>query len=248
MKSFFLFLFAFSFAISSSAQIEKSVENVLLKKDFVKFQEYSDSISRPNEAHGYWEYKRELIKGYWEGVFCFEKRSAGFRVNILATDSTIIFFDLSEQKSQNREEGPAVYYETLSTSRNDSLFDGLKISFKNTFRTELNFSELFNVSVVFSDGGCGYSGIPPKGKVKTDELVKNKDHIGLQEMLGSANTEMQVYAVSGFYELKKKGETLTPVEKEMINAVLQKKGTIRVCSGCTYGIQEISEATGFFRF
>jgi hypothetical protein len=260
MKYLIVLLLSLSSAISVSAQIEKEAAKILRHKDFTRFEKFTDSLNASKgNVRSHWEYKRELVKGYWEGVFYFEravkdKANAaihsiyGFRVNIIATDSTIIYFDLGEKKNKKVVNEWVPYYVSTDTFKNEALFTELSISFKNTFHAELNFSELFNLSIVYSDGGCGYAGTQREEKMQLDELVLKKDRAGLQKWLGSSNTETQLYAVAGFYQLKKNGETLTPEEMQMINAVLQKKGAVQTCSGCMYGLDEIKRISKDFKF
>lgn len=233
---------------------------MLLTHDFIRFEKFADSLGKTKgNVSSYWGYKRELVKGFWEGIFYFERSVKdsvnpaissiyGFRVNILATDSTIIYFDLGEKKYKKVDEHWEPYYENMDHFKNDSLFSVLKTAFKNTFRTELNFDELFKLSIVYSNGGCGYSGVLREEKMQLDALVEDKDHTSLQLWLGSSNTETQLYAVEGFFRLEKSGEVLTPVEMEMIHAVLQKKGNVNTCNGCIYVNNEISRIAKDFNF
>jgi hypothetical protein len=260
MRPFFVLLFTFSFGFPAFSQIEKVADKMLLTKDFIRFEKFADSLNKSKgNIRSHWEYKRELVQGYWEGVFYFEKYVKdkfnpaissvyGFRVNLIATDSVIIYFDLGEKKNQKVDKEWVPYYESMDHFKNDSLFSVLNNSFIKTFRADLNFSELFNLSIVYSDGGCGYVGTLSKEKMQLDTLVMKKDLVSLRKWLGSSNTETQLYAVDGFHRLKKEGVLLTPMDLEMINAVLQKKGTVQTCSGCMYGLDEINRLAKDFKF
>jgi hypothetical protein len=252
MKKLLISLLLCCSTIYSFAQIEKQADEILRYKDFTRFEKFADSLNTlKGNVRSHWEYKRELVKGYWEGVLYFERSAENkankgtysvnsFRVNIIATDSTIIYFDLLEVKSKKVSNEWVPDYVSSDTYKNDNLFTDLNTAFKKTFRAELNFSELFNLTIVYSDGGCGYGGRLRKEKMQIDELVLNNDRLGLQKWLSSSNTETQLYAVDGFYHLQKNGALLTPVELEMINAVQQKKGTVQTCSGCSFGLDQIS--------
>ena len=96
------------------AQIQNDVSKILAKKNFQEFKSYSDKLSTKwKNSTSYWENLRDLTKGFQEGVFYFEQSVPHkdnpaisavytYRVNIIATTSTIIFYDLSEKKKQTR--------------------------------------------------------------------------------------------------------------------------------------------------
>jgi hypothetical protein len=256
MKFFLPLFFILCFHSIAGARvipIQDRVDSALLTKDFVSFKNFSDNLSKSEKGiQCYWEFLRELVSGYNEGIFYFEKDGfssvSTFRITMLTTDSTIISFELSEQlyrKIKDDESEP--YFEIKDQYKNDSLFALLQSSFKAVFGTELKESELFNESVVYG-GHCGYGGIERPEMQELDKMVMKKDRKGLDEWLQSANVEKQVYAVDGLSQLKRKGELITPEEMRMIHAIKNKKGEIRTCSGCIYGNKKISEVVSDFRF
>jgi hypothetical protein len=66
--------------------------------------------------------------------------------------------------------------------------------------------------------------------------------------LQSTNVETQLYAVEGFYKLKKAGYQIKESELQSIRNVLKKKGTVRTCMGCRYGLNEIQQIAKEFEF
>jgi hypothetical protein len=59
--------------------------------------------------------------------------------------------------------------------------------------------------------------------------------------LKSTNSEKQLYAVEGVLKLIKSGSKFSKQELDLFSKVTNKKGTIKVCHGCIYSTQEISE-------
>ena len=155
---------------------------------------------------------------------------------------------LAEKKfKQIKENEWFDYLSTIDEYQDDSLFKFLKVKFTEAFKIPLNETQLFNNSIVFGMA-CGRVGIDPDEKVEIDNLVRAKDRKSLRRWLQSTNVEKQIYGVSGFYQLRQKGLTLTSDELNMINAIITKKGTIYVCSGCDHSRQEIASVVKGFKF
>tara|TARA_R110002020_G_scaffold200610_3_gene402942 strand:- start:137 stop:463 length:327 start_codon:yes stop_codon:yes gene_type:complete len=88
-------------------QIQNDVKKVLASLDFVEFKMFTDNLSIENESLGtHWEHLRDLTSDFQEGVFFFEKSVPDkenpaissvytFRVNLVVTHSTIIYYELS---------------------------------------------------------------------------------------------------------------------------------------------------------
>lgn len=72
-------------------------------------------------------------------------------------------------------------------------------------------------------------------------VENNKAH--LLTWLSSANTEKQVYAADGLLQLKKTGTSLSVDEMRVIDFIINKKGTMFVCSGCSHWHEDITEVT-----
>lgn len=246
-------------AISSLAQIQDEVGKVLAKKNFVEFKSYADQLSKNRKGvTSYWENLRELTNGYQEGVFYFEQSIphkenpaissvSTFRVTILTSFNSIIFYHLGEKKNKRVGKDWVPYFDTIVFYKNDSLYAELKSSFKKTFGAVLNEKELFLNSIIYGSS-CGYAGMDPYEKTQIDLLVKNQDKKSLLKWVQSTNTEKQVYGVDGLYQLKKQGIKFSEFEIGMINAVLEKKGTIQVCEGCIHSTEEISVVTKKIKF
>lgn len=112
---------------------------------------------------------------------------------------------------------------------------------------EKKIHDLFNHRIIY--GGC------TRGGGNSDQimiyLVDIIDTNTLFTWLFSTNTELQVYAVEGFYRLEKKGIKITDQQWQIISMIKNKTGCLKVCNGCIGGIYrcaEIQEACKKFKF
>lgn len=162
-----------------------------------------------------------------------------FRVTIIATNETIAYYELSEEKYKKAGDGWESYYDLIDKFEDRKLLDSLQKSFKRIFQADLNKSELFITDFVYGRH-CGNAGVDPEGRQQIDEWVAKRDKSQLLKWLRSANVEKQVYAIDGLLQLKKVGLKLTAAERSIIKFVLNKKGSVYVCGGCMYYRQGIS--------
>ena len=122
-----------------------------------------------------------------------------------------------------------------------------KISRKSLLYCKFNSRELFIDSIVYG-ARCSDAGIDPLEKTYLDQFVEIKDKASLLKWLRSTNVETQLYAVEGFYGLKKAGYKINDGELRSIKNVLEKKGTVRTCSGCFFSREEIRQIAKNFKF
>lgn len=94
---------------------------------------------------------------------------------------------------------------------------------------------------------CGLAGVNPEGRQKIDKWVTNKNKPELLKWLKSTNTEKQLYAAEGLYELRKLGVRITDEELLILKFVTTKSGTVHVCSGCINSQDEISTVAMEFK-
>lgn len=234
------------------AQIQDEVSKQLAAKDFVTFKKYADSLVRlEHRINAYWEFLRDVTADIQEGVFTFEQTAADkdnpaisrvytFRVNLLTTKTTIIYYKLSEEKIKKEEGGLVSYYKPIEKFKNDSAYTIFKKSFKETYQADLNEKDLFLTGFVYGTN-CGIAGTRTAGRAQMDEWVEAKNKVEIVKWLKSANTEKQLYAVDGLRELEKAGIKLTEEEKRIVDFVCNKNGTVYVCSGCIHSRQDIQE-------
>lgn len=254
-----IILILFFFNNTLFGQIENDVNKVLSSKNFVAFKKYADNLSKNEKLiTTHWESLRDLTNDFQEGVFIFEKSIPDkknpsessiftYKVNLIATKSTIIYYELSEEKNKKILNEWKSYYDPIKKFKDNKDFDKLKKSFKNTFQSDLNEKELFIYDYVYGNR-CGIVGTQPKGRQQIYEWIDNKDKTALIKWLKSTNTEKQVYAVEGLFQLRKAGVKLTDEELKIINFVFSKKGTVYTCSGCIHSRRNINDVIKEFKF
>ncbi|MES2516282.1 MAG: hypothetical protein V4580_19160 [Bacteroidota bacterium] len=245
--------------VSVIGQIQVEVNKILKTKNFTAFKKYADNLpSRSKQISAHWVVLRDLTPDYKEGVFYFEKSIPDkentdvssvytFRLRLITSEKKILYYELSEKKNKKIAGHWEPYYETIDKFRNDSIYTIFQRSFQEIFRAEVNDRELFVDDFVYGLN-CGNTGENPTGRKLINELVKYKDKKELLKWLQSTNTEKQVYAVDGLYQLKQTGLKLTVQELNMIKFVMGKKGTLYTCSGCIHMRQEINSVTKHFIF
>ena len=240
-------------------QLQTDIKNILATKDFQSFKKYADNLSsRQTHIKAYWLVEREITTGFEERILIVEKSVPEkkdpnistvytFRINLLSIDNAILFYDLMERKSKKENNEWIEYYPTIDRYQNDSLFKKLETTFFKSFGGQFKREELFTDSVVYGSR-CSEAGTDPLEKMYLDYFVKIKDKTSLLKWLQSTNVETQLYAVEGFYKLKKGGYKIKDNELLFIKNVLKRKGTARTCSGCIYSREEIHQIAKDFKF
>jgi hypothetical protein len=233
----------------------KEVKKILQSKDFIKLQRYKEKGSDVNIRWPTGESLRDLIGSYREGIFYFENSIPDktnqaicsvytFRVAFIVMDNTLIYYEIGEKKYTNQT---LFHFTLIDKYKNEIEYNNLKNAFRAIYSAELNEKELFIESIIYGEH-CGIAGTNPNEKDTIDKFVKNKDRNNLLNWLRSTNTEKQIYAVDGLFQLNKRGVKFTEKEMWMINWVLIKKGTIHSCHGCMYGNDEIASVVKKFKF
>jgi hypothetical protein len=253
-KQILTILIGFFWTSSILGQVQYDVKKVLETKDFLVFKKFADNLSDKKKGiYSHWVCLRDLTTDFKEGVFCFRKEIPDkdnpsissvyfFRVTLIATKKSIVYYELSEEKNKKVGKDWAPYYALIGKFKDDKAFSNLKNSFKSIFQTNLNENELFVTDFVYGEH-CGIVGENPIGRQQIEKWVVKKDKAQLLKWLKSANTEKQVYAIDGLYQLKKVGIMLTDEELEIIKFVINKNGTMYVCSGCLHYHEEINSVT-----
>lgn len=244
---------------NSFGQIQNEVNKILKKKDFVALKKYVDNLSNQDKDIGsHWECLRDLTNDYKEGVLIFQISASHndnpaistvhtYKVTIITTETTIVQYELSERKSKKVGNDWEIYFDPIDKFKDEKALAALKISFKSIFHTELNEDELFITDFVYGDH-CGIAGVSPQGRKQVEIFVAKKNKNELLKWLQSTNTEKQVYAVDGLYQLKKLGIEMTGEELKTIRFIINKSGTMYVCSGCFHNREKIKSVTRKFKF
>ncbi len=242
---------------SVSAQIEKKVNDVLKTRDFKALEAFTDTISDyHNRVH--WSMLRDLAGGYREGVLSIEHTVPdkndpnvssvyNFLATVIATDSAIVYYQLSEIKNKKSGDDWVPYRQPIDSLRDENAMQELNTAYRAIFLVDLNEEELFTNEYTYGSR-CGWVGMETKGSEQISTMVSLNDRSGLLQWLQSPNAEKQVYAVDGFYQLTLKGIKLTEDELRMIAFVKAKKGRVAVCSGCIHTTDDIGKVTRKFKF
>ena len=264
MRKLITYIFILICSFNSFGQVKNELRDILLSKDFLKLKQYINNLPSDNyrkqgdRINSNWKYLRELTEGFQEGIYILEysvpdvpnsgiSTVYSFRVNIITTDSLIIFYDLAEEKNKKVNNEWLPYYNSIATFTNDSMFSVLESKFIKTYGAPLNRNELFIDSIVIGHN-CGMAGQDPTEEIQINKWASENNRIEIMKWLKSTNTEKQIYALEGFYKLKEKGVLLTEIEMKTVKNVMQKKGTALHCAGCLNMTYDILKLTAKFKF
>lgn len=82
---------------------------------------------------------------------------------------------------------------------------------------------------------CSKSGMPPKGRMAIDNLVKNKDYQVIRSVLNGDNDEGKMHAIEALLKLNLNKEiVLIDSEKDTIKLIIERNVMIVRCEGCLY--------------
>jgi hypothetical protein len=258
MKTHLLILSILFLTPDLHAQVKAKTNMALLKNNFIEFKDYCHRISKQKGLNAHCEYSREITNKFQEAVFYIENNVPikgnssiftvyTYRVALITYGKEIVHYNFTEKKNKQINGDWVPYLATIKVYSNKRKMQVLKEDFKKMYSTDFNEDELFTEGIVYGEG-CGFAVQDPEERIQLNSFVTNMDTTSLKVWLGSTNTEKQVYAVDGFFQLKKKGLKLTDYEIRLINFIKSKKGDIQTCSGCLYSNETIIEMTKDFVF
>lgn len=237
-------------------QDKDDIKSALSTKDFLKLENCIEKLFDEDKINGRWIYFREVAPGFNEGVFEFEqyiykngkKTSSleGFQIKLITSENEIVYYEFNDEKfkkvksSWSDSEEWEKYYVPVEKFKNEKKINNLKESFKNNFQAELNEKELFLTNITFGNG-CGAATMYSKERMQLNEFVAKKDTVSILKWLQSTNTEKQIFAIEGFLKLMKSGTKFSQQELDLFHNVTNKKGNVKVCHGCIYSTEEVSE-------
>lgn len=235
----------------SFSQPEKKINTALATHNYGAFKKLADKYSNLDSIRIAQVYDRELVSGFFETVFYFDRYDVDghtfsvfsrSKINIIRQGNRLIYY-VAETDSLNGK--PPV----VSRFTDQKAYDTLKSIFARTFDAPLNEKESFIDSIAYGSI-CGHypPGQVPKEKKLVDQWAAAKDRSSLLKWLQSTNTEKQLYAVWGFWGLYQRRVALTAREKEMLDVVMKKKGNIRTCGPCDLRLVDISEIVKIYHF
>lgn len=159
-----------------------------------------------------------------------------FRVNLILQDKSIIYYNLG--KIPSFWDADFTFIKEEYKDRFE--YDMLNTKFRNVFLIDLNLNELFITDIVYGEG-CGIGFKPPHERQIMSLLVTYRNINEIRRWLQSSNVEKQIYALSGFYELNKKGYKPFINDRKMIESILNKKGDLNFCYSCEYMTERIED-------
>ncbi len=233
---------------SSNGQKIAELKSFLNQKSLQKVEQFLRGYSTGTHFT-HTVFSRQIIDSFYETSISFESFTTKkkdrsdldeFNLYLLRSNDTIFYYRLDDPSHENKTRVIADYVDS-------SLLNVLETSYLKTYAISINQSDFFIDTVIYGSG-CGFAGINPEYRKRLDRLIKDKNIAALDKWLCSTTTEIQAYAVDGFYQLKKNGYNLTSRELQLVNLIKNKKGKIRTCSGCIYTDDLIGEILKDFNF
>jgi hypothetical protein len=222
-------LLSYSLAYS---QFSNRILNYCKNKDFVGLETLIDSLHETGNRGGinysaYTEVNRQIVGNYYETIFNYEETESivlEYSIKLISDSNKIIYCKFSKIEFKDK---PETVYNFLDEER----FLDLKQQYNRAYKKQIKIKNFFIDDIVYGMK-CGRAPVPPKYREICEKAITNKDTRLLNNWLVSVITEKQVYAVEALLRLEKSGMTLNPEQKQRIELVRNKKGTIRGCAGC----------------
>ncbi len=237
-------------------QNNDDIKSVLSTRDYLKLEKCIEKLFDEDKINGRFKYLREVAPNFNEGVFEYYqyiykngKKTGSYEiylVKFITSKNEIIYYEFNEEKNKKVKSSWSdsyawePYYVLIEKFKNDKEIENLKTSFKNNFQAELNEKELFLTNITFGNG-CGAATMYSKERMQLNDFVAKKDKDSIIKWLQSTNSEKQIFAVEGFLKLMKSECKFNKQELALFHNVTNKKGTVKVCHGCIYSTEEVSE-------
>jgi hypothetical protein len=223
-------------------QFSNRITNYCKNKDFVGLITLIDSLHETGNRGGinysaYTEVNRQIVGNYYETILNYEETETivlEHTIKLISDSNKIIYCKFSKIEFKDK---PETVYNFLDKER----FLDLKLQYNRAYNKKVNIKDFFIDDVVYGKK-CGKAPVPPEYREICEKAIANKNTHLLNNWLVSVNTEKQVYAVEAFLRLEKSGMTLNPEQKQRIDLVKNKKGTLRGCAGCFARTWEIDDA------
>lgn len=242
----FLYVFHATYAQNSNLIRQISAERSYTSLDSFLLRNVPDML----DGGGYYtRFSRQIMDSF--NVILFEAYESHLnsgtdsnyflRFQLLTYGDRIIYYELHDLTYTDMHR---VILDYRDSSFIEKLFD-LYYSF---YERQTSVEAFFTDTIEYG-GQCGIAGLyNPYYKTVMDSLVENYHVLELDEWLRSPVTELQAFAVEGFYSLVSSGYQLTSKQKQMITQIKSKRGTMNMCSGCRVGARPIAEALEMFTF
>ena len=217
-------LVSMTFALNSFSQtFADSLISILKKKNVGEAEAF---IIRSKHMDTHSILYRQILDNYFE--YSFDARNEpGYKICFLSNGDKIVYTKVLSANKKKFEEQDTTAVKQFSKS------------YSSFFGTPVKMSSFFIDNIRYGRG-CGFAGVDPPERKKLKKLIDTKDTKTLLLWLRDPNTEKQLYAVEGFFELEKKGYNISPTTQKVIDFIKVKKGQARTCDGCIYSEKEIS--------
>ena len=226
-------------------QFSNRILNYCTSKDFVGLSILIDSLHETGNQgsinySAHTEVNRQIIGKYYETIFYYEENQTNFldyTIQLISDSNSITYCKIRSVEFVDKPE--VVYY-----SLDEEKFNDLKKQYKKGYNNQVKIKDFFIDKVVYGNR-CGKAPTPPEYREKVEKAIKHKNIHLLNTWLASVNTEKQVYAVEALLRLEKSGMILKPEQKQRMELVKNKSGTIRACGGCLLRKWTIDEALNY---
>ena len=203
--------------------------------------------------------ERDIIGKYRECLFIINKKAQTnsskeerYLLELISKDSTFLSYKIYNTIYRHSDKGlPWQTNELLYYGKNHEENERLKNIYQSTFKTPLNFNELFKTDLFFGTS-CGITGMGSSEYHEIRHSIKNKDITTIEQWLQSSYTEKQLYGLMAYYKLSGTGIFSHPI-KNIVAVIENKTGSCNRCSGCNhtfgYDLQEVIKQIkeGFYR-
>jgi hypothetical protein len=89
---------------------------------------------------------------------------------------------------------------------------------------------------------CGFVGVDPEPRVAIENLITFKDTATIFQWLEDKDPVIQTYAAEAVIRLKRTGMMIPDRKLVRVSELKRSKTQIKVCSGCTYWMEDIGSA------
>jgi hypothetical protein len=221
-------------------------------KDPKQFVLFADSISARKlvgiDRTIQWDCHKDnsqFIGNFWQIGFRFSEMGIGRKddytdVYFFITADTLFYCEVRNPELPQTAEMYFQYKDSVRMER-------FSRAWEKTYGIGLNLSTFDSLDYNYGFH-CGIDGVRIDGRLLLDEMVRQRDTVMLNQWLQSPLPGRQAYAVDGFYQLNKRGITLSAQQKRRIKAVQSRDAALNFCAGCNFSIKRLKDVTKSFVF
>jgi hypothetical protein len=257
----FIFLFVLTFAFNNVFSNIDSLKKVLQTKDFGEVKRYLQDYKKSPNHYSAFTYSENLVDSYYAISLQFQSvdkfdsiqnlKSNLYTVNILSNQYKIVHYSIKDFGLVNFNKEQIDIKQINEFEYTDSMAYA-KFSRRKKIRGETRREEIENLFPKdFAYGflfGLGFAGQENKQRLWMHEHVDNKDSNALFSWLISPSMALKIYAVEGFYKLKKNGMKITYQQWQAIQYIKDSKAGVRIVYGCIISQETAKKLCRKYRF